>query len=151
MVLLGSILWAALTDPLRILSYQQVIRAGQPLPSVGFVGSGVGLKKKWYCMHRGRCSCPSGTSYWYGVFIFQLNIFLLRERSGHPTLKFRNHFFIWLCYLHPLQKLFGGGSFARFGVRGIPTSHSYIFVFVTQTFGIKNHANPKFTSRGNSV
>lgn len=48
-------------------------------------------KKKSYCMHRGRCSCPSGTSYWYGVFIFQLNICLLRERSGHPTFKFRNH------------------------------------------------------------
>ena len=35
-------------QPIRILSYQQVIRVGQPLlPSVGFVGfSGVGLKKK---------------------------------------------------------------------------------------------------------
>lgn len=34
-------------QPIRILSYQQVIRVGQPLlPSVGFVGfSGVGLKK----------------------------------------------------------------------------------------------------------
>lgn len=63
-------------------------------------------KRERYCMHRGACSFPSGTSYWFGVFIFQLTICLLRERSGHPTFKFRNHF-LFDCYLHPLHKFFG--------------------------------------------
>lgn len=116
-------------QPIRILSYQQVIRVGQPLlPSVGFVGfSGVGLKKKCYCMHRGGCSSPSGMSYWYGVFIFQLTICLLRERSGHPTFKFRNHFFFLFDSVTciPYRSCLGRG-FCSFWGWGIPTSHSCI-------------------------
>lgn len=43
---------ATLTSPIRILSHQQVLRVGQPLPSVSFVGCfGLGLKRKCLLLH----------------------------------------------------------------------------------------------------
>lgn len=50
-----------------------------------------------------------------------------------------------------LTEVVWGGSFARFGGGEFQLATPAFFVFVTQTFGIKNHANPKFTSRGNFV
>lgn len=139
-------------QPLRILSHQQVIRAGQPLPSsVSFVGCfSLGLKNICYCMCRGGCSFSSGTSYWYGVFTFQLTICLLRERSGHLPLS-SAAVFIWLCYLHPLYKLSGEGVLFVLGV-GIPTSQScFMYLLFKLSFGIKNYASLKLTSRGSTV
>lgn len=139
-------------QPLRILSHQQVIRAGQPLPSsVSFVGCfSLGLKNICYCMCRGGCSFSSGTSYWYGVFTFQLTICLLRERSGHLPLSSAAVLFDSVTctpYINCLERelcLFWGWE--------IPTSQSrFMYLLFKLSFGIKNYASLKLTSKGSTV
>lgn len=125
---LVSILWANLTNPIRILSSQQVIRAGQPLlPSVGFVGcSGMGFKKRKKSI---ACTevpavfspeCPIDT-----VFLFfswpsaswEKEVGILPLNSG-------TIFYLTVTCIPYISSL--GRKFCSFWGWGIPTSHSYV-------------------------
>lgn len=129
-----------LNNPFGTLSHQSghEIWATFPFPLfVSFMGFGVWgfFLNIWYCMNRDGCT------FIWRVLLIQCFYFsadhLPLERSGHPSFKFRNHYcFIWLCYLHPLYKLFWLWD-SVFGGEMPVSQFCFMYWLLKLSFGIK--------------